>query len=137
MRYYSPYSSRTRPPIWPKFLIVFLVLAILGSGGWLAWSLNNRQSSGPVAGINATVTNASAVAGNSTAPAVGAPAVAAPGATAPSASVVAANGTVAVGPNALSRPAVGGGHLCPGVECGGLSDDVSDHLIPCAGRHHP
>ena len=104
MRYYSPYSSRTRPPIWPKFLIVFLVLAILGSGGWLAWSLTNRQSPGPVAGINATVTSASAVASNSTASAVGAPAGAAPGATAPSASVVAANGTVAVGPNALSDP---------------------------------
>jgi penicillin-binding protein 2 len=104
VRYYSPYSSRTRPPIWPKFLIMFLVLAILGSGGWLAWSLNNRQSPGPLAGINATVTSSSAVASNSTAPAVGAPAGAAPGATAPSASVVAANGTVPVGPNALSDP---------------------------------
>ena len=66
MRYYSPYSSRTRPPIWPKFLIVFLVLAILGSGGWLAWSLNNRHSTDSVAGINATLTSASAVASNST-----------------------------------------------------------------------
>jgi penicillin-binding protein 2 len=104
VRYYSPYSSRTRPPIWPKFLVVFLVLAILGSGGWLAWSLTNRHSSNPVAGINATVTSASAVASNSTAPAGAAPVGAAPGATAPSASVVAANGTVAVGPNALSDP---------------------------------
>ena len=109
MRYYSPYSSRTRPPIWPKFLIVFLVLAILGSGGWLAWSLNNRHSTDSVAGINATLTSASAVASNGTAP-KGAtptgvvPAGAIPGATAPSSSVVAANGTVAVGPNALVDP---------------------------------
>ncbi len=102
MRYYSPYSSRTRPPIWPKLLIILLVLAILGSGGWLAWSITNRGSTDGVAGIKATVTNASAVASNSTAPAVGVPG--APAATAPNASVVAANGTVAVGPNALSDP---------------------------------
>lgn len=105
MRYYSPYSSRTRPSIWPKVLVVFLVLAILGGGGWLAWSLTGGGKSGSVSGIKATVTSASAVATNGIAPSGIAPGAAAPGATAPAASApVAANGTVAVGPNALADP---------------------------------
>ncbi len=102
MRYYSPYSSRTRPPLWPKFLIVFLVIAILGSGGWLAWTLHGRNSSSPVQEIKATVTSAgaaSATSGNRSTPS-------ATGGAAPVVPVapVAVNGTVPVGPNALSDP---------------------------------
>ena len=95
MRYYSPYSSRTRPPLWPKFLIVFLAVAVLGSGGWLAWTIHGRNSGSPVQNIQATVTSAGAATGGASAPT-------APAAT--NAIPVAANGTVPTGPNTLSDP---------------------------------
>ncbi len=105
MRYYSPYSSRTRPPLWPKFLIVFLVLAILGSGGWLAWTIHGRSSGSSVQEIKATVASAG-VASSSTSVNRSTPAAAGAAPVAPVASVapVAANGTVSVGPNALGDP---------------------------------
>lgn len=95
MRYYSPYSSRTRPPIWPKFLIILLTIAVLGGGGWLTWTLKDRGGTTSVTGMKATVASAGAGPGTT--------AVAATPASAPSAPA-AANGTVPVGPNALSDP---------------------------------
>jgi penicillin-binding protein 2 len=97
VRYYSPYSSRTRPPLWPKFLIVVLVIAILGSSGWLAWTIHGR-SSGSVQDIKATVASAGVATGGAGAPT---------SPTSPAASSVipvAANGTVPTGPNTLSDP---------------------------------
>lgn len=44
MRYYSPYSSRTRPPLWPRFLIGFLAFVIVASGGFAAWLSTDRRA---------------------------------------------------------------------------------------------
>ncbi len=95
MRYYSPYSSRTRPPLWPKFLVVLLVIALLASGSWLAWTIHGRNAGGSVQTIKTTITSASAATGGASAP--GTPA-------ASSAIPVAANGTIPTGPNTLSDP---------------------------------
>lgn len=95
MRYYSPYSSRTRPPIWPKFLVVLLVLVILGSGGWLAWTIRGNQSGTPANEIKATVASASAATGNAPTPGAAGTANTAP---------VAQNGTVPIGPGTFTDP---------------------------------
>ena len=99
MRYYSPYSSRTRPPLWPKFLVVMLAVAVLGSGGWLAWSkLGNSNSGGLVLPGRATLSPAGVATGGAGTPS-------APGTPAASSVIpVAANGTVPTGPNTLSDP---------------------------------
>ncbi len=102
MRYYSPYSSRTRPPLWPKFLIVLLSIAILGSGGWLAWTIHGRGSGAPVQTIKATVAAAGVATSSTGAPTTPPSSPNAPAAT--SAIPVAANGTVPTGPNTLSDP---------------------------------
>jgi len=107
VRYYSPYSSRTRPPLWPKFLIVLLSIAILGSGGWLAWTIHGRGSGAPVQSIKATVASASVATSGAGAPntpnAPGTPGT--PGTPAASSAIpVAANGTIPTGPNTLSDP---------------------------------
>lgn len=94
MRYYSPYSSRTRPSLWPRILIVLIVVTLLGGSGWLVWAIQGRSTGGPRQRINATVASASAATGTN-----------APGTPAASSAIpVAANGTVQTGPNTLSDP---------------------------------
>lgn len=97
LRYYSPYSSRTRPPVWPKFLAVFLVITLIGSGSWVVWALHGRGSSNAVQDLKATVaTSASATSATSATPAPGTASAAPP--------VQVAASTISVGPNALSDP---------------------------------
>src|SRR5215467_982707 len=98
MRYYSPYSSRTRPPVWPRFLMVFLAIAVLGGGGWAFFALRDSGSGNPAQQIRATVGAPSAPADT--------PAAAAPATPASNATLIppAANGTVAITSNALSSP---------------------------------
>lgn len=101
MRYYSPYSSRTRPPLWPRFLVVFLALAILGGGGWAFFALRDSGADGPVQTIKATVNAPSAPAGTTAASASSTS-----GTPVSNATVIppAANGTVAIANNALASP---------------------------------
>ncbi len=43
VRYYSPYSSRTRVSLWPRILAVFLVVVVLGTGGVAAWAFKSQS----------------------------------------------------------------------------------------------
>lgn len=99
MRYYSPYSSRTRPPLWPKFLIVALVLAVVSSGGWLFWSLRSTGAPPARSGVTGTASAVTGATPAGTTPAAGTATGATPAATA---IPPAANGTVPVGANALA-----------------------------------
>jgi penicillin-binding protein 2 len=98
MRYYSPYSSRTRPPLWPRFLMVFLALAILGGGSWVFFALRGSGSGNPIQTIKATTSASSAPAGTA--------AASAPGTPVSNATVIppAANGTIPIATNALASP---------------------------------
>ncbi|MCA1666406.1 MAG: penicillin-binding protein 2 [Thermomicrobia bacterium] len=96
MRYYSPYSSRTRPPLWPKFLIVLLAVAVLGGGGWLAWALHGQGGNNAILRTPAS----SVTAPGATISGAGISSTPAASAVIP----VAANGTVPTGPTTLSDP---------------------------------
>jgi len=43
VRYYSPYSSRTRVSLWPRILAVFLAVVVLGTGGVAAWAFKSQS----------------------------------------------------------------------------------------------
>ncbi len=117
MRYYSPYSSRTRPPLWPRLLIGFLVLMLAASGGIAAWFVNNGGSPTDPQAATALVTNragtgvtavgAGGVVGGNPAP--GTPSTSGAVAGVPNSSAVVglppvANGTVVVTPAMLAAP---------------------------------
>ena len=111
MKYYSPYSSRTRPPLWPRLLIGFLVLVIAASGGVAALLLSNRPASdgGAATRTSAGVTAVGAGGVTDSNPAPGTPsmngAVAGGAGSSTAASLPSvANGTVVVTPAMLAAP---------------------------------
>jgi len=130
VRYYSPYSSRTRAPLWPRFLAVFLAVVFLGSGGAAAWLYKGHVDSTvrsqtvtaaaaavptrtvvSVVGNSATVSGAASSVASAVAqalPPLGGPSLggATPGAmnTAATSVIPVANGSVPVTPTALATP---------------------------------
>src|SRR4051812_37397560 len=104
MRYYSPYSSRTRPPLWPRFLVVFLALAILGGGGWAFFALRDTNSGLAIPTVKGTAGAASAPSGSAPAGTVAAGGPGTPAASNATVIPPAANGTVPIAANALASP---------------------------------